>query len=71
MDWQRPTIGRIVHFKAHATPDGIRAAIITSVHSDTEADLTVFTPTGQFYSRSLYDGTETPKVGTWHWPPRT
>lgn len=79
----KPSIGRIVHYQAHGSPDGThkseaRPAIITRVHTDACVDLAVFNPTGMFFSTScVYDaGTDSPDAhmpprgGTWHWPAR-
>lgn len=72
----KPTIGRIVHYQAHGSPDGThksvpRAAIITAVHNESCVDLAVFNPTGMFFNSSCaLDESETPRGGTWHWPPR-
>lgn len=74
---QKPTIGRIVHYQDHGSPDGThksepRAAIITKVHSDTCVDLCGLNPTGMFFNSScLFDGSDTPCGGSWHWPPRS
>ncbi len=80
---QKPSIGRIVHYQAHGSPDGThksepRPAIITRVgleqDSETGAgvntvDLTVFNPTGLFFNVNC-KYSEEPKGGTWRWPPR-
>lgn len=78
-----PTIGRIVHYQAHGSPDGThksapRAAIITQVHSETCVDLAVLNPTGMFFNTSCQydagidspDAHSPPRGGTWHWPPK-
>lgn len=71
-----PTIGRIVHYQAHGSPDGThksvpRAAIVTQVHNDTCVDLCVINPSGFFFNTScMLDESEAPRGGTWHWPPR-
>lgn len=71
-----PSIGRIVHYQAHGSPDGThksvpRAAIITAVHNDTDVALTVFNPSGMFFNEHcLFDDSETPRGGTWRWPPK-
>lgn len=76
MSEQKPSIGRIVHYQAHGSPDGThksepRPAIITRVSNDTNVDLAVFNPTGMFFNQGcLFDGGELPKGGTWRWPPR-
>lgn len=63
-DWQRPSVGRIVHYVSHGTPpkaDGTqafksecRAAIITGVKNDTTVDLFVMNPTGVFLNQECY-----------------
>lgn len=71
-----PSIGRIVHYQAHGSPDGThkpapRAAVITQVNSETDVGLCVLNPTGMFFNVSCqFDDSETPKGGTWRWPPR-
>lgn len=77
---QNPSVGRIVHYVSHGTPvrsDGsqaftqeCRAAIITEVPDDDACALAVLNPTGMFFSRALYDGSERPAGGSWHWPER-
>jgi hypothetical protein len=57
---QLPSIGRIVHYQARGSADGVfvptpRAAIVTAVN---EADpmkvsVTVFTPTGLFFNNDV------------------
>ena len=43
----------------------------TGVVNDTTVHLFVMNPEGIFLNKNCYfDGTETPKGGTWHWPPR-
>lgn len=72
-----PTVGRIVHYQAHGSPDGThksvaRAAVITEVSSDDCVSLCVLNPTGMYFNVSVpLDESESPKGGTWHWPPRT
>lgn len=70
---QTPTIGRIVHYQAHGSPDGThksepRAAIVTRVHSDICVDLCVLNPNGMFFNTSCCRSDE-PKAGRWNWPP--
>ncbi len=71
-----PTIGRIVHYQAHGSPDGThkpepRAAIVTEVFSDSCASLCVVNPHGFFFNTScMLDESDSPKGGTWRWPPR-
>lgn len=73
---QTPTIGRIVHYRAHGSPDGLflptpRAAIITKIHADTCVELCVFSPVGILFTTSFFDDSAEPACGTWHWPPCT
>lgn len=76
-----PTIGRIVHYQAHGSPDGThkpapRAAIVTEVINDTCVSLCVLNPSGMFFNQScLFDDGDAangvaPKGGTWRWPPK-
>lgn len=82
---QKPSIGRIVHYRAHGSPDGshkpaVRAAIITGTYqvastSDTPADV-------DHHKVDLCVLNPTgmffnvgclfdgEKGGTWSWPPR-
>jgi hypothetical protein len=73
-----PTVGRIVHYVSHGTPvqpDGTqaytaqcRAAIVTDVPVDDACSLAIFNPTGMFFNKVRYDGSQDPEGGTWHWP---
>ncbi len=71
-----PTIGRIVLYQAHGSPDGThksepRAAIVTKVHNETCVDLCVINPSGFFFNQSCCsDESESPRGGSWRWPPR-
>jgi hypothetical protein len=75
---QVPSVGRVVHYVSHGSPDGAhpagehRAAIITQTSPDpapgTAVVLTVFNPNGLYIGTWVpYDETGT-KPGTWHWP---
>lgn len=70
-----PTIGRIVYYQSHGSPDGThkpapRAAIITEVISDKCVSLCVLNPTGMYFDKSvMLDDSKTPQGGTWRWPP--
>ena len=69
-----PTIGKIVFYQAHGSPDGThksvpRAAVITEVFSDTCVSLCVLNPTGLFFNTKV-EMNESAVGGTWHWPPR-
>lgn len=82
MPEQVPSVGRVVHYVAYGTPGGEfpegahRAAIITEVYPGpngepipTLAGLAVLNPTGMYFNRSIeFDGSTSPKPGTWHWP---
>ncbi len=79
MGEQKPSIGRIVHYQAHGSPDGThksepRAAIVTGTYGDEpsgEIALCAITPIGLLFNQHcFYDGGESPKGGSWHWPPR-
>ena len=71
-----PTIGRIVHYPSHGSPDGkhaseARAAIVTRVHGPRVVDVCVLNPTGLFFNlECAMDDSESPRGGTWRWPPR-
>lgn len=71
-----PTIGSIVHYQAHGSRDGTfgsvpRAAVVTEVFSNTCVSLCVLNPAGMYFSQSVeLDASESPRGGTWHWPPR-
>lgn len=71
---QKPSVGRIVHYQSHGSPNGQhksepRAAIITRVHNDTCVDLCVVNPNGMYFdSSTCFDAEAGP--GTWRWPPR-
>lgn len=75
--WQKPSIGRIVHYRSYGTPGGeykqeCRAAIIAAVVNDTTLDLAVVNPEGLFFSHRVYldGGPDSTNGGTWHWPER-
>lgn len=74
---QVPSIGRIVHYQAHGSPDGThpsvpRAAVVTEVMSPILVSLCVLHPAGMCFERSVeLDQSTTPRGGTWHWPPRS
>lgn len=62
---QKPTPGRIVHFK---NGDQIEAAMIVGVHSDTVATLKVWNAGG--VERTEASAEYGPGPGQWSWPPR-
>lgn len=75
----KPTVGRIVHYQSHGSPDGTyksecRPAIITSAPTSggrgrpsKKIDLAVFNPTGMFFNSCVQDE-DTKAGGTWHVP---
>ena len=71
----KPTIGRIVHYKNTETEKGFQQgadtvpALITRVFSDTCVNLTIFQDAAELTRRqtSVMLGTE---PGTWAWPER-
>lgn len=73
---QIPSVGRVVHYRAHGSPNGQhkaadRAAMITEVTDNETVSLAVMNPTGFFFNQGCkLDESETPAGGTWHWPPR-
>lgn len=81
----KPTIGRIVFYQRHGSPNGQHKAepspaVITAVSQDGEhVDLCVLNPSGIYFDRNTcHDPKDDPKVetdgtwtaGTWRWPPR-
>ena len=70
---QKPSIGRIVHYQRHGSPDGTHKAepspaIITQVFENGDCQLFVMNPNGLYHNRSAYSAE--PKPGCWSWPPR-
>lgn len=78
---QPPSIGRIVHYQAHGSPNGQhksvpRAAVITGLIDNPggtlnleAVDLCVLNPSGMFFNQACqFDADGAP--GTWRWPPR-
>jgi hypothetical protein len=76
---QKPSVGRIVHYQSHGSPNGQhksepRAAIITKVY-DIESwppgtvDLCVINPTGLYFDQHTMFS-DSPEAGRWNWPPR-
>lgn len=71
----KPTIGHIVHYQSHGSPNGQhlsepRAAIVTGVHNATCIDLCVLNPAGLFFNTSVCFANP-PAAGCWNWPPRS
>ncbi len=72
---QTPTVGRIVHYQSHGSPNGQhksapRAAVVTEVGEGGVLGLAVLNPTGMYFDRGV-KFSETPAAGCWNWPPRT
>jgi hypothetical protein len=76
---QKPSIGRIVLYQRHGSPNGQHKsepspAIVTAVHDNAISevplvDLCVFNPNGMYFNpRTEFDPDARP--GTWRWPPR-
>lgn len=74
-----PSIGRIVWYQRHGSPNGqhkpdASPAIITKVIDEDAGlvDLCVFNPTGIYFDVGTKhdDGNGPPKPGHWRWPPR-
>lgn len=68
-----PSIGRIVHYGRHGSPDGTHLpepspAVITKVLAGDRCSLFVMNPNGLYFQECEYS--ETPKPGHWSWPPR-
>lgn len=70
----KPTVGRMVYYRAYGTPGGEfpsveRAAIITDVHEgdpDEAVSLCVLNPTGMYFSTHIKRGQ---RPGRWDWMP--
>lgn len=81
-----PSVGRIVHYVARGSADGVfpavcRAAVVTEVTDaglpEKKISLCVLNPTGVFFDQNVpyddqgpIDEDGTPRGGTWHWPER-
>lgn len=77
----KPSIGRIVHYRALGSADGkfpvgeCRAAIVTSIDKDSVDDpldrqtvsLCILNPTGMYFNQEVVKGDE---ASQWHWPER-
>lgn len=70
----KPTIGRIVLYHRHGSPDGFHKpepipAVITKVLDDHgRVQLFVMNPNGLYFNEIPYS--EEPLPGHWSWPPR-
>lgn len=82
MPEQKPSIGRIVHYRSFGTPNGeyvpeCCAAIVTAVDEYQPGEgfvghvgLCVLNPTGQFFNQQVLQDETNKCGGTWHWPER-
>lgn len=74
MSKHKPTIGRIVHYQRHGSPDGTHKAepspaVVTKVDTDgSTCHLFVMNPNGMYFDKCAFS--EDPKPGCWSWPPR-
>lgn len=77
---QKPSIGRIVHYQRHGSPNGDHKsepspAVITHVHTTEtgaitmEVALFVMNPTGTYF-QTITPYSAEPKPGHWSWLPR-
>ena len=69
----RPSIGRIVHFKAPGECGGeVYAAIVTRVNDDGTCELATFGPNSVYFQHNIPELTDRTKMelGGWFWPPR-
>lgn len=69
----KPTIGRVVHYQRHGSPDGTHKsepspAIITKVNEDGTVSLAVFNPTGMYFQAVAKQAIADPIPGCWNWP---
>jgi len=81
---QTPSVGRVVYYISHGSPDGThaalqhRAAIITEVYHNptrenednlsTNVGLCVLNPNGMYFQRHTPYDATGMQPGTWHWP---
>lgn len=82
-DEQKPSVGRIVHYRALGSADGrfpvgeCRAAVITAVIEKDDngkplenvVSLCILNPTGMYFNDVVFFSKEE-TGGTWHWPER-
>lgn len=70
---QQPSIGRIVHYQRHGSPNGQHKAepspaIITKVLENNKCQLFVMNPNGLYFDTCEFS--EEPQPGCWNWPPK-
>lgn len=72
---QKPSIGRIVHYQRHGSPNGEHKsepspAMITEVKKDGfTCQLFVMNPNGVYFKEVEFSA-DGPRPGCWNWPPR-
>lgn len=71
---QKPTIGRIVHYRSRGSADGVfkpecRAAVVTEVGTIFCVSLAVLNPSGMFFDADVTHIGQGEKAagGSWHW----
>lgn len=71
---QKPSVGRIVHYKENKENAECKAAIITKVNDDSSVVLQIFEPftIQHIFATADYKGVNplSALVGEWHWPER-
>ncbi len=75
MSEQKPSIGRIVHYRGPGTANGqfkptTYPAVITQIHNDTDVNLFVMTNVGMMNLQSILLAEEPDQPSRWSWPPR-
>lgn len=74
---QRPSVGRVVHYTAPGSGDGVypqacRAAMVTEVQDTLALNLMILNPTGTHFRLGVNEdpGHDEHMSYTWHWPER-
>ena len=70
-----PTIGRIVLYQRHGSPNGQHKsepspAVVTQVNEDGTVSLFVMNPNGVYFNHNTKQDEHGAGPGTWRWPPR-